>query len=103
MAQISSDKADQLDLLQELKRHLRQEVLAEVMKTGLTDSIISEYRELAGSGVRLLTLLERYGFTKLLNDEDRKEFDDIMKGLSVSGLRCQLFLAVTPSDSIRTN
>ena len=108
-------KPDQMDLLKDLKKLLRREVLSEVLKSGLTDSIITEYRELAKQGVRLLTLLDKYGFANVLTAEDRKEFEAIMQALSVSGLRCQIlveescqndyeaFLAVTPSASVRAN
>lgn len=113
MSKNANDKP--INPLQEIKDVMRLSIKAELKKSGMSETLINECRELAGNGVRLLALMEKHGFAETLDKEDRAEFNEIMQGLSLSGIRCQLlveesyqddyqqFLASAPAPSLRAN
>ncbi|MGE4298845.1 MAG: hypothetical protein AB7E47_12510 [Desulfovibrionaceae bacterium] len=103
------------ELLLKIKENLREEVLAGIENMGLRESMINEYREIAGAAGQLLGLLQQYNFVNLLHNNDVAAYDQLMQRLSMSGLRCHILveesrsvdnealLAMAPTVSARIN
>jgi len=108
-------EAEQIKVLQEMKRTVRRELIKEMQEVSLRDRTITECRELANSTSQVISLLQKYNFPSMLSAADQQRYDEIMTQLSLSGLRCQvlveesnaedygLFLAATPPVSNSIN
>ena len=90
IASDSEKKKANRALLGQLKERLRREVREGVREMGVLDRLFAENFELAGAAGRLLELLRRYEFPRLLDEADQTEYQAVMRELSVIGLRCQL-------------
>ncbi len=90
-------KNKQLKLLNKMKNELRQVVLNDVKKKGMEQKIFNEYHELAGVTRELLNILNVNNFTSMLNDNQKRDYDNLMLKLSKCGVRCQILVEESAS------
>ncbi len=93
----SDSKSKSLKLLKKMKRELRQNVLNEIKTKGMEQKLFNEYHELAGVTRELLSILNKNNLTSMLNDQQKREYDQLMLKLSKCGVRCQILVEESAS------
>ncbi|WP_461210666.1 hypothetical protein [Desulfocurvus sp. DL9XJH121] len=77
---------------EQLRAHLKPKVLADVMHSGLRDSVINEYKDLALATRDLIDLLNATGAASLLMGKAVEQYEHILAKFSVSGQRMRLLI-----------
>lgn len=88
----TSGLLEEFDMLEQMRRELGETRMQKVTDMSLRDSMITEYKLLAGSSLQLLNMLERYGFIYKLSEDDLNSYQRILLQLAQSGCRCQDFV-----------
>ncbi|MBG0775740.1 MAG: hypothetical protein H0S85_04820 [Desulfovibrionaceae bacterium] len=85
------------EIIGKLRDTLRVEVLSEIKSNGMRESMIGEYKALANAAGTLIAMLQKYDFPELLHGADSKAYEEIMRKLSLSGIRCHILVEASRS------